>query len=181
MLYYGQNSVPYDGNAQSSHLLETDCPGETRKWQIGFVFLCPGLPSSAAIQQGWVAGTSVVFVHNIYSIRENSSALCRLIPPAIKIFRKGKPQGLQLMGPCLGLLKGIWLVSRIFWVHTVLQLCKFSLQHNKTLTGKTHQAARSLHGARQFSGSINLAIKTWRSSSRHAFSSYKDVQPFHRG
>lgn len=73
--------------------------------------------------------------------------------------KANKPQGLQLMVPCLGLLKAIWLVSRIFLVHKVLQLCKISLQHNKTLSGKTHQAVRSLDAVRQFSGSINLAIK----------------------
>lgn len=205
MLYYGQNSVPYDGNAQSSYLLEPDCPGGTQKWSLylygnlalfSFVQGCP--PVQPPNQAGWQIPLWCVFITQRSSVVWQIPLCCVFITftaPGrthqlhVDLFlwlsrfsgMANKPQGFQLMVPCLGLLKAIWLVSRIFWVHKVLRLCKISLQHNKTLTGKTHQAVRNLRGVRQFSDSINLAIKMWRSPSRHTFNRYKDVQPFHSG
>lgn len=189
MLYYGQNSVPYDGNAQSSYLLESDCSGGARRWALcslygnlalfSFVQGCP--PVQPPNKAGWQIPLRCVFI--TFTASERTHQLYEDLFLWLSRFsgKANRPQDLQLMVSCLGLLKGIWLVSRIFLVHKVLELCKISLQHYKTLTGKTHQAVRSLRGVRQFTDSINLDIKTWRSSSRQAFNSYKDVQPFHSG
>lgn len=58
----------------------------------------------------------MMYIHNIHKVRKNSSALHRLISQAMKIFseKANKLQGLQLVMPQLGLLKGICLVSSNF-------------------------------------------------------------------
>lgn len=88
--------VLYDGNARSSYFLvqlsqwawpSGHCGACIATWHwLGFFTFCPGLPSSAAIQQG----TSETYIHNIYSTRKNSSTTHRLISQTIKIFRKAQ-------------------------------------------------------------------------------------------
>lgn len=116
-------------------------------------------------QWGLMGDTSMMYIHNIHNVRKNSSALHRLISQAMKIFseKANKLQGLQLLVPQPGLLKGICLVSSNFWVHKLLHLCKISLQHNKALSGRSQEAGSRLHSIRKYTGNINFTVKMWRS------------------